>query len=225
MHSAGLMPTPLQAAATTTQSRCGISPLQLVNKHYKDTQTPYSHSAGLMPTPLQAAAPTRQSRSGVATNGKKIRIPTGLIDTLLPRAVWVGCQLALLIDLVAWQKSSSKIEVALLMRPIECSEAVLFVLPEWKRTVSLCFQIFCRSWSWGQLRPCWFGRWKITKAEHGSVSQQESHLDHAVSSKTSHKNNVPPNALRTRPYWGSKKIEKQKWRPNKNWMSFSKLRD
>ena len=124
------MPTPLQVAAPTKQSRSGVSPLELVKKHKKDTRELYMHSAGLMPTPLQAAATTRQSRSGVATNGKKIRIPTGLIDTLLPRAVWVGCQLALLIDLVAWQKSSSKIEVALLMRPIECSEAVLFVLPE-----------------------------------------------------------------------------------------------
>ena len=124
------MPTPLQAAATTTQSRYGILELELVKKHYKDTPNLSMHSAGLMPTPLRAAAKTIQSRSGVATNGKKIGNPTGLIDTLLPRAVWVGCQLALLIDLVAWQKSSSKIEVALLMRPIEWSEAVLFVLPE-----------------------------------------------------------------------------------------------
>ena len=31
-----------------------------------------------------------------------------------------------------------------------------------------------------------------------------------------------PQCLRTRPYWGSKKIEKQKWGPNKNWCPFPK---
>ena len=64
-QSAGWMPTPSQAPATTKQSKFGIWTQQLVHKHSKDTAILYWQSAGWMPTPLQAPAKTTQSKSGI----------------------------------------------------------------------------------------------------------------------------------------------------------------
>ena len=83
------------------------------------------------------------------------------------------------------------------------------------------FSVFCREAVPLRSAPLLLRSLKVHRPSM-EVSDKKSHLDHAVSSKTSHKNNVPPNALRTRPYWGSKKIEKVG--TQQKLMSFSKVR-